>query len=349
MARQKSDYSQPTVLVTRFSAVGDVAMTIPILYSVARSYPQCRFVFVSRVRLGQFFINKPQNLLFRGVNPDEYKGVAGLRKLYSELREEFAPQYFADLHDVLRTKILRVFFALDGLRTERVMKGRVQKWQLVRGIKKEQLLSTFSRYSDVFARLGFPVAPEFTSLFSGKASIDDFSSVLPSKGDDKWVGVAPFARHKGKIYPIELMRKVVEKLSQNGVKVICFGNGAQEELVINSWCRDFDNVISFIGKCGFEGELRLISNLDLMLSMDSANMHMTSLVNTPVLSIWGATSPLAGFLGWGQKEEDCIQLPLDCRPCSIFGDKPCKLGNYKCMDIQPQAVVDRIMNKLNNL
>ena len=348
MEQQKSKNDKPTVLVTRFSAVGDVAMTIPVLYSVARCYPQYRFVFVSRVRFGQLLVDRPENLLFKGVNPDDYKGVVGLRRLYCELREEYSPQLFADLHDVLRTKILRVFFALDGLRAERIMKGRVQKWRLTKGKSKEQLDTTFSRYVDVFVRLGLPFTPDFTSLFSGKASIDDFSSVLPAKGSDRWVGIAPFARHRGKIYPIELMRKVVEKLSQQGVKVICFGNGEQEALVVDGWCHDFRNVISFIGKSNFAGELRLISNLDLMLSMDSANMHVASLVNTPVLSVWGATSPLAGFLGWGQKEEDCIQLPLDCRPCSIFGDKPCKFGDYRCMDIQPQHIVDRIMARLDS-
>jgi ADP-heptose:LPS heptosyltransferase len=75
-------------------------------------------------------------------------------------------------------------------------------------------------------------------------------------------------------------------------------------------------------------------------------MHIASLVNTPVISIWGATSPLAGFLGWRQKEENCVQLPLDCRPCSIFGNKPCRLGNYECMKIEPQMVVEKIKNIL---
>jgi ADP-heptose:LPS heptosyltransferase len=83
-----------------------------------------------------------------------------------------------------------------------------------------------------------------------------------------------------------------------------------------------------------------------MVSMDSANMHIESLVGTPVISIWGATSPLAGFLGWRQKEEDCVQLPLDCRPCSIFGNKPCRSGDYKCMKIEPQTVVEKIKQRL---
>ena len=83
-----------------------------------------------------------------------------------------------------------------------------------------------------------------------------------------------------------------------------------------------------------------------MLCMDSANMHMASLAGVPAISIWGATSPLAGFLGWRQSKEDCIELQLNCRPCSIFGNKPCKFGDYRCMDIAPQIIADRIMHRI---
>lgn len=347
---QAKNNEQRTILITRFSAVGDIAMTVPMLYSLAATYPQHRFVMVSRKRFGQFFINAPRNLLFRGVDLDNYKGALGLRRLYKELSVEYSPSAFADLHDVLRTKILRMFFALADVRTEHILKGRTEKRRLTRQCNKhkEPLTSTFERYRDVFTRLGLPFEPGFVSLFgSGRGDISDFSDTLPPKGTDKWLGIAPFARHRGKIYPIELMRSVVEQLTkQKRIKIICFGNGAEEELVANSWCRDFDNVISFIGKSNFGGELRLISHLDAMLCMDSANMHIASLVNTPALSIWGATSPLAGFLGWRQREEDCIQLPLECRPCSIFGDKPCRYGDYRCMNIPPQNIVDIIIKKL---
>ena len=128
--------------------------------------------------------------------------------------------------------------------------------------------------------------------------------------------------------------------------MVC-GNGPKEEAVVNGWCKEFPGVISFLGKTNFNGELRLISHLDTMVCMDSANMHMASLAGTPAVSIWGATSPLAGFLGWNQKIEDCVQLPLDCRPCSIFGNKPCLYGDYRCMNIPPEQVAAKIIEKLN--
>lgn len=351
MAPAKNKKKLQTILITRFSAVGDIAMTIPLLYSLASSYPQHRFIFVSRPRLGQFFINTPSNLEFKGVDPSQYEGFCGLYRLYRELKKEYTPTLFADLHDVLRTKILRFMFALGGVKCSHILKGRGEKRALTRSKNKllKGLSSTFERYSNVFECLGLPFTCDFVSLFKdGKGDISDFS-FLPSKGQDKWVGIAPFAKHRGKIYPIGEMRKVVELLSKHkGVKVFCFGNGVEEETVINEWCASFKNVYSFIGKSGFDGELRFISHLDLMLSMDSANMHIASLVNTPVVSVWGATSPLAGFLGWRQNEQNCIQLSLDCRPCSVFGNKPCRYGDYRCMNIPPVRIVEHILNLLDN-
>ena len=347
---QKSDIATKTILITRFSAVGDVAMTIPLLYSLSESYPEYRFIFVSRERFGQFFINRPKNLDFIGINTADYKGVHGLFRLYRELSAQ-KPDMFADLHDVLRTKILRTYFRLfSRTKVAAIDKGRKEKKLLTSpsNTSKAALKSTFERYRDVFTRLGLPFIPQFTSLFGDcKGDISDLSATIPPKGNDSWVGIAPFARHRGKIYPLEKMEQVVEQLSRlEHIKLIFFGNGPEEEKNINRWCRSYPNTISFIGKSDFSGELRLISHLDAMLCMDSANMHMASLAGVPAISIWGATSPLAGFLGWNQRQSDCIERQLPCRPCSIFGNKSCKFGDYRCMDITPQEIAERITNRI---
>ena len=347
---KRSESGARTILITRFSAVGDVAMTIPLLYSLCTTYPGHRFIFVSRERFGQFFVNKPQNLYFIGINPGEYKGLHGLFRLYRELSAH-KPDMVADLHDVLRTKILRTYFRLFGkAQVANIDKGRRKKRELTRAgnCNKQQLKSTFERYRDVFTQLGLPFTPKFSSLFKeGKGDIGEFSTIIPPKGDDHWIGIAPFARHRGKIYPLERMEEVVSILSGLGnTKLIFFGNGPEEEKTINGWCSRYPNTISFIGKSDFNGELRLISHLDAMLCMDSANMHIASLAGVPAISIWGATSPLAGFLGWQQHKEDCIEQPLECRPCSIFGNKPCRYGDYRCMDIAPSRIAEKILDKL---
>jgi ADP-heptose:LPS heptosyltransferase len=183
---KRSDSTARTILITRFSAVGDIAMTIPLLYSLCEAYPTYRFVFVSRERFGQFFIDKPCNLYFIGVNLDNYKGILGLYRLYRELSAQ-KPDMFADLHDVLRTKILRRYFKFFGhTKVATIDKGRKEKKELTRAgnTQKKQLKSTFERYRDVFTRLGLPFEPRFTSLFKqGKGNIDDFAATIPAKGN----------------------------------------------------------------------------------------------------------------------------------------------------------------------
>jgi ADP-heptose:LPS heptosyltransferase len=99
------------------------------------------------------------------------------------------------------------------------------------------------------------------------------------------------------------------------------------------------------GHLSFCDELRLMNSLDVMLSMDSANMHLASLVDIPVVSVWGATHPYAGFYGYNQNPINAVQVDMPCRPCSVFGNKPCRYGAYDCFNqIKPEMIVEKIMN-----
>ena len=164
------------------------------------------------------------------------------------------------------------------------------------------------------------------------------------KGTDKWIGIAPFAAHKGKVYPLRLMEQVVAALSAvDSYRIFLFGAGESERGTLENWEQQYKNVHSLAGKLRMDGELIIMSHLDVMLSMDSANMHLASLVGTPVLSVWGATHPYAGFMGWGQSLSRAIQLDLSCRPCSIYGDRSCMRGDYACLAlIRPDTIVERI-------
>ena len=134
-----------------------------------------------------------------------------------------------------------------------------------------------------------------------------------------------------------------------GAKVFLFGAGPKER----TWCEgvsaQMPYVVSMVGRYKLDVELAMMSRLDVMLTMDSANMHLASLVGLRCLSIWGATHRYAGFLGYGQQEADCIERPLSCRPCSIYGNKPCHMGDYPCLkEITPQVVAERILNALHD-
>ena len=188
-------------------------------------------------------------------------------------------------------------------------------------------------------------AGSFRSVYgNGKGDIKSFCHIVGAPNDQHWIGIAPFAAHVGKILPAETIGQVITHLAaRTDYRIFLFGGGEREKALMEHWSQGLDNVTSMAGKLKLDGELALMSHLDLMVSMDSANMHLASLVGIPVISIWGATHPAAGFMGWGQEEEHTIQVPLACRPCSIYGNRPCKRGDYACLhSIRAEQIIEKI-------
>ena len=340
------------ILIIRFSALGDVAMTIPVISSLALQYPQHEITVLSRAAFQPLFQGLPSNVNFVAADLNgKHKGIWGLSKLYSELKS-FHFDYVADFHHVLRSKYLCFRFRLTNIPVASICKGRAGKKKLVRRTNKvlENQKSSFRRYADVLEKLGIPVLLNFSSIYGeGKGDFSEIESIAGLKGNQKWIGIAPFAKHIGKIYPIELQEQVVAHFAaEPHVKVFLFGGGKSEQEVFDAWTAKYPSVTSMISKLNMRTELNLMSHLDVMLSMDSANMHLASLVNIPVVSIWGATHPYAGFMGWKQLPVNTVQLDLSCRPCSVYGQKPCWRGDYACLrEIKPEQVIAKIEGVIN--
>lgn len=337
------------VLIIRLSALGDVAMTIPIVYSVCRSCPDTTFVMLTQQAASQLFVQAPRNLQVVVADvKGRHKGFGGLYELAKEMRD-LSIDSVADLHDVLRSKFLRTIFRWWGIRVAVIDKGRREKRRLTARRKCDELRplrSSFERYGEVFTSLGFRFTADFDSLYGREKGDESLYSGLtaPKEPGEYWIGIAPFAKHKGKIYPLDRMERVVAKLSaEPKVKLFLFGSGEYERDILAVWKERYPHVVTLADKRhGFAVELALMSHLDVMVSMDSANMHLASLVAVPVVSVWGATHPYCGFLGWHQSADNVVQRPLDCRPCSIFGNKPCHRKDYACLDIAPEAIVGRV-------
>lgn len=333
------------ILVIRFSALGDVAMTIPVVYSACISNPECRFVFLTRRLPASLFMNPPSNLIVEGIDTSEYEGLWGLSRLFRELRQKYNIDAVADLHDVTRSKVLRFLGRCHGLKIRHINKGRRGKRALTRVRNKVflPLVSTRMRYREVFHALGLDYKDSFDgfSLDSLPAS-ESFSKASPEKtSGEKWIAVAPFARHPGKIYPLELMEEVVARLSARpGYRIFLLGAGEHESNVFGRWTLKYDNLVNLaVMRLGLPAEMSLMARCDALISMDSANMHLASLVGTRVISVWGATHPYCGFMGWRQKKSDAVQLDMVCRPCSVFGNKPCRFGDFHCMAGIPPALI----------
>ena len=339
------------ILIIRFSAMGDVVMTVPVVYALATQYPDVRITVLSREFARPFFEYMPSNVGFMAADlKREYHGVKGLNALYRRLvAKNFTA--IADFHSVLRSSYLRMRFNIDRFKVAHIDKHRSGRRQLTATTNKKlvQQPTSFQNYVDVLRQLGYPVKLEFSSIYGeGKGDLE----LLPSaftyrKADcDMWIGIAPFAAHKGKVYPARLMEHVIEQLTERHphCRIMLFGGGIKEMETMAEWEGRYEQCVcasSMLG--GIANELIVMSHLDVMVSMDSANMHMASIVGTPVVSVWGATHPYAGFLGWGQSMDNVVQLDLSCRPCSIYGNKPCMRGTYPCLkNISPEQIVERV-------
>ena len=337
--------SPQKILVIRFSAIGDVAMTVPVLWSIAYDHPCTKVTFVSQGFARDIVEQIPGTIFCEADLKNRHKGIGGIYRLYRDIRKLGSFDYVVDLHSVIRSRILCFYFWLNGVKNVKIDKGRSDKNKLLRQDNKifKQLPTTFERYSQTFAKIGIKTSDRFDYFFD-KAPLSDKITAQTGKKGSIWVGIAPYAKHRGKIYPINLMEQLVSKLSQSGkYKVFLFGSGGLEKHQMEEWEAKYPNVKSLARLFPIIDELKIMSNLDALICMDSANMHFASLVNTPVISIWGATHRYAGFYGWGQNPQNAVQVDLPCRPCSVYGNKPCLRNDYACLNlITPDMILEKL-------
>jgi len=312
--------------------MGDVAMAVPVIKAVLKQHQHVQITFVSNAFFAPLFAGIERCTFYPAQTKSIHKGLKGIWKLYAALAK-LNPDAVADLHNVLRSTILRKLFQLSGKKVAVIDKGRSEKKKLTVKEHKQlkQLPTSHERYAAVFAALGLPVQIHQKDLIATKENIPH-SIIRFIQQDKKLIGVAPFAQHNEKMYPLFKMKAfLVELAKRNDVQLLFFGAPGSEAGLLNEWEAEIPCSLNVAGKISFAEELQLISNVRVMISMDSANMHLASIYGVPVVSTWGATHPFAGFYGWLQDENNIVQVDLYCRPCSVFGNIPCYRGDHACM------------------
>lgn len=339
-----------TIIVLRFSAMGDVALLASVIEELAYQNPSLRIVMVSRSLFKAFFNHIPQ-VVFHPIEPKGiHKGFFGLRKLSREL-SKYNANAIADVHENLRSRIISFFCKKENLKIVRIDKGRQEKKAMTRPRNKIliPLKTTAQRYADVFSQLGFKIKLSNTIIKKNREMGANVLAILGEKNNIR-IGFSPFAQHIYKMYPLTKMEEVVSILSSKGYQIFIFGGGDSDKNIAETWANRYKNVQSVIGKINLDEELDLISNLHMMVSMDSAGMHLASLVGTTVVSIWGPTHPYLGFLGYGQKLENCVQVNHPNRPNSVYGNKPCLAEGNSCIDlVTVEMVVQKVEENLKQM
>lgn len=320
-------------------------MTVPVLKQTLQQHPQLRILLVTQQQFEPLFAGIERLDFFGAQLKGRHAGLMGIVRLFLDIRKRTTVFSVADLHGVLRAYVLTFLFTVTGASTAHINKGRFQKWQLTRRWLKivKPLPTTFDRYRIVLAKLGFATASN-ASLETGSVN------TLRSKPATTpfLIGVAPFAKHLEKMLPIDRLQAAITALQQQlPCTIYLFGAPGKEAEILNEWASNNSQMINMAAGHSFEQELAAMKKLDLLIAMDSANMHLASLFSIPVISIWGATHPFAGFLGWGQSMELVIQAELPCRPCSVYGNKKCYRGDWACLNaIQPTEIVQKVRSYL---
>jgi ADP-heptose:LPS heptosyltransferase len=334
------------LLVIRLSALGDVAMMVPVLRVVTATYPNLKITVLTRAFFAPVLKDIENVAVFEADIKGLHRGIFGLYKLAKDLRN-LGINAVADLHNVLRSNFLKSVFSFYGIPVKQIDKGRAEKKLLTSGKNKvfKQLKSTHQRYADVFADLGYPIDLK-NHQYPPKQILSPNVREIAGIKSLKWAGVAPFAQHNSKVYPLDLMEEVLNKLDQSGqLKIFIFGGGKSETEKLDELAAKYDNVISMAGKLKFEEELALISNLDVMLSMDSGNAHLAAMYGVPVITLWGVTHPYAGFKAFGQPMENCILPDLQKFPkipTSVYGNIVPEGYEDVMRSIPPEKVVEKI-------
>ena len=332
------DVKQRHILIIRISALGDIAIAAPLIKEYACKNPGIRFTVVSQKMVEPLF-DGVENLHFEPISfkPGKMDAltVAGFARSLLRLR----PTEVADIHDVPRSRIIRYYLWLHGIPYRKICKNRKRKKELTRRRNKVLVpLKTSQRsYEEVLVALG---------LEDLQFACRPAEPLRKVQSPFRRIGIAPFAKHPGKQWPLEYMEEVVARLGEDpDNKIVLFGGGKEQTEILRNWESKYPHTESAAGKYTLKEELEFIKGLNVMISMDSANMHFASVVRTPVISIWGNTHPYGGFYGWGQDPANIIQLDLPCRPCSVFGNRKCFRSDrpYECMrDITPRQVLDKI-------
>lgn len=344
------------VLVIRLSALGDVAIMVPVLRGYAASNAEVTFTVAGPPMLAPLFEGMG-NVRFLGL-----KKKQSFLKIYRVL-EAVGADTVVDLHKVNRVGMALTLLRLRHLfnfnfRIFALRKGRFSRWMFLHHWQHKPRKPQYQRYDDVFRRAGLkrevgglrPASP------TRELNIVRANHYLPLPLNTATIGVAPFSQHEGKVWPWENVELLVEMLSDKGYGVVLFGSKKEapklEALVSNQSSKQSSNqaiVSSVAGKQSFAEELEIIKGLALMVSMDSANMHFASALGIPVVSIWGATHPDFGFYGYGQKRCNALCANLPCQPCSAYGQKACRYGDYRCLKaITPEMVLGLILKQLGN-
>ncbi|MGV3505200.1 MAG: glycosyltransferase family 9 protein [Adhaeribacter sp.] len=312
------------ILILRFSSIGDIVLTTPVIRALKKQVPQARVHYAT----------KRQFQAVVAANPylDKIHYLDGnLNELVKELRQEQF-DFVVDLHNNLRSRLIRFKLGVPG---ESFDKLNFRKWLLV-NLKWGQMpqVHIVDRYLAAAGRLGVRNDGQGLDYFI-PAGEEVALSDLPPEVQQGYAAFAIGAQHATKKLPVDKMISLCEKISQPIVLLGGKEDRQTGELIAAHFARQHEAAPTRIyNACGLytlNQSASLVRQAEMVFSHDTGLMHVAAAFRKKIVSIWGNTIPGFGMYPY-KTEFSVLERPgLPCRPCSKIGYRECPQGHFKCM------------------
>lgn len=330
-----SGKSPKKILVLRFSSIGDIVLTFPVVAAIKAAYPNCQIDYVTKPAF-RYLLDACPGL----------SHIFTLEGSIRQLRKDINFQSYdavLDLHNNLRTLLLTAF---SGAKVYKYPKNNWNKWLLTRfKIKQERRQHVVERYlSTLKQAFALEVlAPEnpYDIPESEQFSIHAATGFTPAK----YVAFAIGAQFATKRLPTDLMIKLLQKIEH---PLVLLG-GKEDQQTANEIVAALggQKVVSKAGQLNIHGSAWLVKNAAALLTHDTGLMHISACFEVPIHLIWGNTVKDFGMYPFRPEQENCFQYEVEnlkCRPCSKIGFQNCPKGHFACMR---QQDLDFISTQLN--
>jgi lipopolysaccharide heptosyltransferase II len=334
-------------LVIRFSSIGDIVLSSPLLRVLRSRFPKGQIDYVTRTEYAEL-VKSNQNLNHTYAF-DASQGFDGLRALKKKIKDE-RYDLIVDIHDSLRSKYLR---SVRGPKVTVVDKRVMQRSMLVRFKKNiyKEIVPVADRYIETVSHLGIMNDGKGLELHIPDETLFGVSgkiAALKLNQFEKVVGLCPGARHFTKRWPPERFARVGAACAQKlDAKILLFG-GKQDETICNQICWDINNqagaekATSLCGQLGLLETAAAMDYCDAILTNDTGLMHIATAMHRKIVAIFGSTVREFGFFPYDSEAVVLENKGLACRPCSHIGRSGCPEKHFKCMlEIQPDEAYTR--------
>jgi lipopolysaccharide heptosyltransferase II len=328
----------PRILLVRFSSIGDILLTTPLIRALRTRHPGARIDVLTKARFVPLLADNPHLDAVLALADGESMPAVAARLRPADYTHRL------DLHGSLRSRQLRLL--LPG-RWRGYRKHRVARALLVlahRNVYPSGIPPVPERYFEAAAGLdvrpdGGP--PEFALAAAAFAEVDAFlfaSGIDPGRG---LVALAPGAAHMTKRWPVEHWTDLAAALAARGRQIVVVG-GPDDVTAATAVAAAAPGAVMAAGQFGLQGTGALLARASALVSGDTGVMHMATGVGTPVVALFGPTVEAFGFFPY-RARATVLQRDLPCRPCSRMGGPACPLGHHACLrDIGPGAVASAL-------